>query len=139
MEYIYGIDETCKSPVIGTLPVCIVKVDKRFFNRNDIRKLVIKDSKLTTRIEREVTYNALKGKIQYCIRRVYPYHMNENLIDLEVKEIIQGLRTLNYKLGVFLYIDSASTFFGCYTGCYKERLHCFAVRLLNQEVVIYAQ
>jgi len=105
MEYIYGIDETCKCPVIGTLPVCIVKVNKRFFSRKYVKNLVIRDSKLTSWIQRRVTFNALKDVIQYSIRRVYPYHMDENLVDLEVKEIIQGLRMLGYKDGEKVYID----------------------------------
>lgn len=46
---------------------------------------------------------------------------------------------LDYPLGIFLNINSANTFFNCYTGDYSERLHCFAVRLVNHEVVIYEQ
>ncbi len=46
---------------------------------------------------------------------------------------------LDYPLGIFLNINSAKTFFESYTGHFPERLHCLAVRLLNQEVVIYEQ
>ncbi len=46
---------------------------------------------------------------------------------------------LNYPLGIFLNIDSTKTFFDNYIGNYRERLHCFAVRLVSQEVVIYEQ
>ena len=46
---------------------------------------------------------------------------------------------LDYPLGIFLNINSADTFFDCYTGDYPERLHCFAVRLVSHEVVIYEQ
>lgn len=49
----------------------------------------------------------------------------------------QLFSTLNYELGVFLNIDSAKTFHNCYTGTYSKRLHCFAVRLANSEVIIY--
>jgi len=48
-------------------------------------------------------------------------------------------KNLDYPLGIFLNLNSAKTFFDYYTGNYPERLHCFAVRLLNHEVVIYEQ
>ena len=51
-------------------------------------------------------------------------------IDLMFKE-------LDYPLGIFLNINSANTFFEYYMGNYPERLHCFAVTLVNSEVVIY--
>ena len=46
---------------------------------------------------------------------------------------------LDYPLGIFLNINSGKTFFDCYTGDYRERLHCFAVRLVDDEVIIYEQ
>ena len=44
---------------------------------------------------------------------------------------------LNYPLGIFLNVDSDETFFGNYSGKYNDRLHCFAVRLVNKEVDIH--
>jgi len=44
---------------------------------------------------------------------------------------------LEYPLGIFLNIDSNKTFFDCYSGNYKDRLHCFAVQLINKEVALY--
>lgn len=55
-----------------------------------------------------------------------------NKLDLMFKK-------LGYPLGIFLNINSANTFSNCYTGDYPERLHCFAVRLVNHEVIIYEQ
>lgn len=45
-------------------------------------------------------------------------------------------RELDYPLGIFLNINSANTFIDHYTGDYPERLHCFAVRLVNHKAVI---
>ena len=44
---------------------------------------------------------------------------------------------LNYPLGIFLNINSNKTFYDSYSGNYKERLHCFAVQLVNNEVVLH--
>lgn len=44
---------------------------------------------------------------------------------------------LDYPLGIFLNINSSNTFFDIYSGNYKDRLYCFAVRLVNNKVVIY--
>ncbi len=43
---------------------------------------------------------------------------------------------LDYQLGIFLNINSDNTFFDSYLGDYNDRLHCFAVRLVNNKVVI---
>lgn len=105
MSWIYGIDETCKCPVIGSLPVCIVKVKRGFFNKKSVRKLTIKDSKLTTLNQRLKTFSELHKEVKYVIRKIHPNQMNENLIDLEVKEIIEGLKELGYKDGEKVFID----------------------------------
>ena len=46
---------------------------------------------------------------------------------------------LDYPLGIFLNIASTKTFLDQYEGSYPKRLHCFAVRLVNNEVIIYEQ
>jgi hypothetical protein len=43
---------------------------------------------------------------------------------------------LNYPIGIFLNIDSENNFFNNYQGNYPDRLHCFAVRLDNNEVIV---
>lgn len=97
MKYIYGIDETAKSPVIGSLPVCIVKVPVNFFRKKSVQSLIIKDSKLMTKNQIKRTYIALHNKVESCIVKIYPEDMEgNNLIDLEVQAIITGLKTLGY-------------------------------------------
>ena len=44
---------------------------------------------------------------------------------------------LSYPLGIFLNIDSDNTFYDKYLGNYRDRLHCFAVRLINNEVYVH--
>lgn len=44
---------------------------------------------------------------------------------------------LDYSLGIFLNINSDKTFFNSYSGDYKDRLHCFAVKLSDNKVLIY--
>lgn len=106
MKYIYGVDETNKCPVMGTLPVCIMKIKKGLFNKREVRSLPIRDSKLTTRRQREVVFNNMNCMVDYSIRRIYPYHMaDDNLVNLQVKEIIQGLKILKYQDGERVYID----------------------------------
>lgn len=104
-QYIYGIDETNKSPVIASMPVGIVKVDSNFFKKKSVQKLIIRDSKLMTKNQIRQTYNALHDKVEYTIERVYPEQMEkENLIDLEVQAIISGLKNLGYN-NEPVYID----------------------------------
>jgi hypothetical protein len=40
-------------------------------------------------------------------------------------------RELRYELGVFVNVDSDETFFEDYAGNFGERLHCFAVKLVQ--------
>lgn len=44
---------------------------------------------------------------------------------------------LGYPLGIFLNIDSDTTFFDRYSGRYKDRLHCFAVQLVKNKVTLH--
>ena len=44
---------------------------------------------------------------------------------------------LDCPLGIFLNINSDKTFFGSYSGKYEYRLHCFAVQLVNNKVVLH--
>ncbi len=46
-------------------------------------------------------------------------------------------KELEYLLGIFLNINSDRTFFNSYSGDYKERLCCFAVKLSDNKVLIY--
>lgn len=46
---------------------------------------------------------------------------------------------LNYQTGIFLNIDSLKTFVNCYKGKYKEQLNCFAVKLVEGQVIINEQ
>lgn len=43
---------------------------------------------------------------------------------------------LNYPIGIFLNVDSNRTYYDAYSGNYRCRLHCFAIRLENGAVVI---
>lgn len=105
MNFIYGCDETGKCPVIGSIMIGIVKIDSDFFRSKYVKGLTIKDSKLTTVRQRNNTFNALKDTVNFAIRKIHPERMTENLIDLEVKEIINGLKELDYKDGETVYID----------------------------------
>jgi hypothetical protein len=44
------------------------------------------------------------------------------------------IRTLNYSLGVFVNIDSVRTQALHYAGPYRDRIHFFAVRLIDGAV-----
>ena len=44
---------------------------------------------------------------------------------------------LKYPLGIFLNINSNKTFYDSYSSNYKKRLHCFAVQLVNNKVVLH--
>ena len=44
---------------------------------------------------------------------------------------------LKYPLRIFLNINSEKTFYDRYYGNYKKRLHCFAVQLVSNKVVLH--
>jgi hypothetical protein len=83
---------------------------------------------------------------------IYNNHDSGNFVVIQLKRRASKIKAeedfgkldlmfekLNYPLGIFLNIDSNKTFFYDYKGDYPERLHCFAVRLTDHEVVIYEQ
>lgn len=43
---------------------------------------------------------------------------------------------LDYPLGIFLNINSDKTFCDSYSGRHSQRLHCFAVKLADNEVIV---
>jgi hypothetical protein len=57
----------------------------------------------------------------------------------DFKKLNLMFEKLDYPLGIFINIDSARTFHDCYAGDYSERLYYFAVKLANDEVIIYEQ
>ena len=59
--------------------------------------------------------------------------------DFDKLDLMFDKDKLDYPLGIFLNINSDNTFSNYYTGDYPERLYCFAVRLVDDEVVIYEQ
>ena len=61
---------------------------------------------------------------------------NEKIAVADFDKIDLMFENLHYPLGIFLNINSDNNYFESYSGKYKERLHCFAVKLLDDEVVI---
>lgn len=55
--------------------------------------------------------------------------------DFEKMDLVYS--KLDYPIGIFFNIDSDKTFYNSYSGDYKDRLHCFAVRLSDNKVLIY--
>lgn len=55
----------------------------------------------------------------------------------DFKKIDLMYNKLDYPLGIFLNINSDKTSFDSYSGDYKERLHCFAVKLSDNKILIY--
>ena len=54
----------------------------------------------------------------------------------DFKKIDLLFQNLDYPLGVFLNIDSEKNFYSDYLGEYRDRIHCFAVRLSAEDKVI---
>ncbi len=57
--------------------------------------------------------------------------------DFEKLDLMFDKNNLDYPIGIFLNINSDKTFFDSYSGDYKNRLHCFAVKLSDNKVLIY--
>lgn len=83
-------------------------------------------------------------------RRIHENRRAGNLIVIQIKREASNdeakedfdkldlmFEKLDYPLGIFLNINSSNTFFDIYSGDYNGRLCCFAVRLVNNKVVIY--
>lgn len=54
----------------------------------------------------------------------------------DFKKIDLLFQNLDYPLGVFLNIGSERNFYSSYLGEYRDRIHCFAVRLSAEDKVI---
>lgn len=61
---------------------------------------------------------------------------NERKAKEDFKKLNSIFQELNYPLGIFLNINSDKTFCDRYFGNYGQRLHCFAVKLANNEVIV---
>ncbi len=83
-------------------------------------------------------------------RKIYKSRREGNFIAIQIKrkaskkkakedfdKIDLMFRELDYPLGIFLNMNSDITFFDSYFGDYKDRLHCFAVRLVDNKVIIH--
>ena len=90
---------------------------------------------LIVHVPREVRSDKDPSKDNFCVIEM-KRKASKNDAEKDFSKLDQLFDTLNYKLGIFLNIDSANTFFDCYTGNYEERLHCFAVRLVKNKMVL---
>ncbi len=76
-----------------------------------------------------------------CYGNYVVIHLKLNASEKKAKDDFEKLDSmfdkLNYPLGIFLNINSDKTFFDSYSGDYKDRLHCFAVKLSDNKVLIY--
>lgn len=57
--------------------------------------------------------------------------------DFDKLDLMFNKNKLDYPIGIFLNINSDKTFFDSYSGDYKNRLHCFAVKLSDSKVLIH--
>jgi hypothetical protein len=64
---------------------------------------------------------------------------SEKKAEKDFDDLDSMFEKLNYRMGIFLNINSTKTFFDHYQGKYKEQIHCFAVKLIDSEVKIYEQ
>jgi len=84
--------------------------------------------------EREVSKN--RGSNNFIVIQI-KLNASESRAMEDFRKLNLMLEKLNYPLGIFLNINSTKTFYDSYSGDYKGRLHCFAVRLVNKEVVLH--
>lgn len=84
------------------------------------------------------------------IEKIHPSRRHGNYVVIQLKLCASEKRAkedfkkmdlmykkLDYPLGIFLNVNSDKTFFDSYSGDYKERLHCFAVKLADNKVLIF--
>ena len=84
--------------------------------------------------EREVSEN--RGSNNFIVIQI-KLNASEKRAKEDFRKLNFMFEKLNYPLGIFLNINSNRTFYDSYSGDYKGRLHCFAVRLVNNEAVLH--
>lgn len=71
----------------------------------------------------------------YVVIQLKKNSSKEDALD-DFKKIDLLFQKLDYPLGVFLNIDAEKNFYSSYLGEYRNRIHCFAVRLSAKDKVI---
>jgi len=123
MEYVIGVDDAGRGPVIG--PMVLAGLIAKETDLEEIKNLGAKDSKLLTSKKREEIAKKLKEKFEYHAELTFPKEIDEhlqgdkiNLNDLEAIKTAMVINKLakNKKENVKVIIDCPSTNIRAWTG-----------------------
>ena len=101
-----GIDETRKSPVLGSIVLCVALVPEE--DEELLRKKGVKDSKQIEQNKLHRLAKELKQKYAYKVIKIKPYIISqaENLNLLEAKYIVKLIKWSNKYAPKYIYLDS---------------------------------
>ncbi len=109
-QYIIGIDEAGRGPVIGPMVICAYAIEKE--KELEIKKLGVKDSKLLSKRRREELYSKLiKLAADTKVKKVSPAEIDElrksySLNVIEQKIMLNLAKKISVK-PIEIYIDAA--------------------------------
>ena len=127
-QYIVGIDEAGRGPVIGPLVICAYVIESE--NKQELIHLGVKDSKLLTRNRREELYPKLeKLAFKYKLISLSPAEIDElrkthSLNVIEQKFMLKAVEDIFNNLSVKpseIYIDAADVNEKRYGSAFKDK------------------
>lgn len=134
IEWVAGIDEAGKGPIIGPLVIAIAAIEQE--KEQHLKELGVKDSKMLTPHQRDSLVSHIKGWTFWHLIRIEPQEIDEavfsetlNLNWLEaihtaklIDHIAEELGKKHQKL-VKVFVDCPSNNIKAYTTYLKSRIH----------------
>lgn len=138
VEFIAGIDEAGRGPIIGPLVIAVAAIHKE--NIALLKDLGVKDSKLLTEDQREAIFKALEHKVHHELVIIAPSEIDEavnskthNLNWLEADKAADILNKIDAKLDndvVEAIIDCPSTNIQAYTNYFRDKVNNDDIKLV---------
>jgi len=102
MKYVLGIDEVGRANVIGPMVIAAIGVPEKILNTKLLNDLIIRDSKKTTKNQREFVYKKLKNKVYFDYEIINAEQISswDNINTLEAKHVEKLIMRASKKIVV---------------------------------------
>ncbi len=140
INYLAGIDEAGRGPVIGPLVIAVAAIDDK--HENELKKIGVKDSKLLSEKQREEILEKMMKLIRFKYVIIQPEEIDEavlsktyNLNWLEADKGAEILNDLNKESNNMIkkvILDCPSTNLFAYTSHFQEHVKDKAMKIISE-------